>query len=327
MLGRVACRAAAACAAARASRRPDPARGSAALAPRTTRPRQPEPETSGTKGQSRHREADSPQRGREAVEECQPAAMAVLSLRRWLLLSPLLLQLPATAAPNPNLKYFGVWDAEDGCPHDHSPTPVDGYYHYPNVGIATHQSRSACPGGDCAIKTVAVASVTECEAACNATAKCVAVQLAHASSGPMGCTLLYVGGPGAGDAARDTYVAAWAVPRPRPRLRPGRTSRARLPRASGSTSCSRRRTHSSSSGTTQRGWGRHCCMSERRSFAGIGCVQTTKKSGRRCWPPPSGRCSRKRACSASSSEMRSVSHCQACPPSPPARQHSTPAVL
>lgn len=71
------------------------------------------------------------------------------------------------------------------------------------------------------IETFAAASHLECEAACNATtanatrsnstAKCVAALLERSPSGPMNCTLLFVGGPGVGDSERDTYVAAWAA--------------------------------------------------------------------------------------------------------------------
>lgn len=136
-------------------------------------------------------------------------------VRPWLLLELLLsiLFLTGSAALNPNLQYFGVWDAEKGCPGGAvEPQPHrNGYFHYPHVQIPTHQNRSACPAGDCAIRTVVVGSVTECETACNSTAKCVAVELADTPAGPQNCTLLYVGGPGVSDPTHDTYVATWAA--------------------------------------------------------------------------------------------------------------------
>jgi hypothetical protein len=148
-----------------------------------------------------------------------------LPLARLLLaLGALLLLTSISAGSNPNLKYFGVWDAEKGCPGGPAEPQqhFDGYYHYPAVTIPTHQAgRTECPDGDCVIETFAAASHLECEAACNATtahatksnstAKCVAALLARAPSGPMNCTLLLVGGPGVGDSAHDTYVATWAA--------------------------------------------------------------------------------------------------------------------
>ena len=127
----------------------------------------------------------------------------------------------ASTATNPNLKYFGVWEAENGCGGAAGPQQqFDGFYHYPKVTIPTHQAgRTACPDGDCVIKTFAAASHLECEAACNATnapEKCVAVLLARSPSGPMNCTLLLVGGPGVGSSAHDTYVATWAADAPVP---------------------------------------------------------------------------------------------------------------
>jgi hypothetical protein len=101
------------------------------------------------------------------------------------------------SASNPNLKYFSVWDAELSCPGPVSPrTPERGYFYYRAVKVA-------CPGG-CTIKVVSVASVDECQAACNATSLCAAVELDYAPS--TNCTLLRKGGPGVGDATRDTYV-------------------------------------------------------------------------------------------------------------------------
>lgn len=108
---------------------------------------------------------------------------------------------PGSLSGNPNLKYFSVWDAELGCPGPVSPRPhYKGYFHFPNIKVA-------CPGG-CVIKVISVDSVGECEAACNATALCVAVEVDHAPS--TNCTLLSKGGPGAGDGTLDTYVRVTA---------------------------------------------------------------------------------------------------------------------
>lgn len=110
----------------------------------------------------------------------------------------LLLLVASAAGANPNLKYFGVWSAEAGCPQPAEPQPhPTGYYHYPNTGIT-------CPG--CKIKTIAVGSVAECQTACNATEKCVATELEHSPSATVNCTLLTAGGPGASNPSRDTYV-------------------------------------------------------------------------------------------------------------------------
>lgn len=111
---------------------------------------------------------------------------------------------------NPNLKYFSVWDADLGCPGPVSPRPHwEGYYHYPNTGVA-------CPGG-CTIRVISDASVPDCEAACNATALCTAIEVDHAPS--TNCTLLSRGGPGVGDGSRDTYVhVVSAAMQPAPNL-------------------------------------------------------------------------------------------------------------
>ena len=117
--------------------------------------------------------------------------------RRAMALATLLVSLCTGGSGNPNLKYFSVWDAEAGCPGPVSPRPHwGGYYHYPNIGVA-------CPGG-CTIKVLSDASVPDCEAACNATSHCAAVEVDHAPS--TNCTLLSRGGPGVGDGSRDTYV-------------------------------------------------------------------------------------------------------------------------
>jgi acetyl esterase/lipase len=119
-----------------------------------------------------------------------------------------------TATDTPHLKYFGVWDAEQGCPGAREPQQShNGYYHDPKTAIILHQeNRTACPGGNCVVKTVAVSSALECQRQCNATAECVAVVIANTPPpGPMSCDLMYAGGPGVGDSAHDTYVATWAA--------------------------------------------------------------------------------------------------------------------
>jgi hypothetical protein len=70
----------------------------------------------------------------------------------------------------------------------------EGYMRYLNTQVD-------CPGG-CTIKSVAVTSVQECQAHCNATSLCVAIEVDHTASH---CTLLSGAGPG-GPGSTDTYV-------------------------------------------------------------------------------------------------------------------------
>lgn len=66
---------------------------------------------------------------------------------------------------NPYLKYFSVWDAENGCAGSVSPQPhPGGYVHYKGTTVA-------CPGG-CTLSVTVVTSVGACQAACNTSAAC-----------------------------------------------------------------------------------------------------------------------------------------------------------
>ena len=60
----------------------------------------------------------------------------------------------------------------------------------------------ACPGG-CTIETVPVASLRECQALCNSTSQCEAIQIDH---GGKNCAVLRGDSPGAADPSCDTWV-------------------------------------------------------------------------------------------------------------------------
>ena len=73
---------------------------------------------------------------------------------------------------------------------------------HPEGYMVYNDTHVACPGG-CTIKTVAVASLRECQSLCNSTSNCEAIQVDHAGKS---CAVLRGDAPGAPDPAHDTWV-------------------------------------------------------------------------------------------------------------------------
>jgi hypothetical protein len=92
-----------------------------------------------------------------------------------------------------------------------SPRPhPQGYMRYNNTHVDCHTGAHPLAGG-CTLKTVAAASIADCQQICNYTLGCTAITVEYAtnytrSGPPLSCAILTRSGPGGGNATCDTYV-------------------------------------------------------------------------------------------------------------------------